>query len=225
MPKTAGVSFRATLEEHFGEGFRHDYADYPLNQTPELRNASALLAKRSIDPLEYSSALCVHGHLLPMKYLGLAQHRDCKFVTWLREPLARLVSHYHYWHFTYDKASPTTAALHRRVVEESWTLKQFCLSDELRNVYSQFLSGFPVTALDFIGITEFYDDDLRYFSEQYLCEKVTPRALNIRPQPEGKLTEDSLSAMSWDEVTAFHANDIALYQMALARRKERNGDK
>lgn len=221
MPKTAGVSFRATLEEHFGDGFRHDYADYPLNQIPELRNESALRAKRAVEPEEYSEALCVHGHFLPMKYLGLAQHRDCKFVTWLREPLARLVSHYHYWHLTYDQASPTTAALHRKVVEESWTLEQFCLSDELRNVYAQFLNGFPVTALDFIGITEFYDEDLQYFSDHYLCEKVTPKALNIRPEPVGKLPEDPLPAKFWDEVAAFHADDIVLYEMALARRKER----
>jgi len=221
MPKTAGVSFRATLEEHFGDGFRHDYADYPLNQAPELRCEAAMLAQRAVEPEQYKDARCIHGHFLPLKYLGLVGHRDCRFVTWLREPLARLVSHYHYWHLTYDQASPSVAALHRRVVEESWTLEQFCLSNELRNVYAQFLNGFPVADLDFIGITEFYEEDLQYFSDRYLCENVTPKTLNIRPQTVGQLPEAMLPAGFWEEVSAFHAEDIALYNSALAQRMER----
>lgn len=221
MPKTAGVSFRATLEEHFGDGFRHDYADFPLNQTPESRYESAMKAGQAGDKSDFSNTSCIHGHFLPMKYLGLAQARECKFVTWLREPLARLVSHYHYWYLTYDQSSEQTAALHRRVVEESWSLEDFCLSSELRNVYTQFLNGFPVDELDFIGITECYDQDLRYFSEHYLCEKVTARKLNRRPDPAVPIPEEQLSTDFWEAVSAYHSADIELYKMALARRSER----
>lgn len=221
MPKTAGVSFRATLEEHFGEGFSHDYADFPLNQPPQTRYESAIKAGEAVNRSDFSSISCIHGHFLPVKYLELANGRDCKFVTWLREPLARLVSHYHYWYRTYDESSLSTAALHRRVVEESWSLEDFCLSKELRNVYTQFLSGFPMDKLDFIGITEHYEQDLRHFSEHYLCEKVTAKMLNRRSDSAVKVPEEQLSTDFWETVSVFHSEDIALYNMALARRSER----
>ena len=44
MPKTAGLSFRATLEEHFGDGFSYDYADYPLAHKPLDRHRKVLQA-------------------------------------------------------------------------------------------------------------------------------------------------------------------------------------
>ena len=49
---------------------------------------------------------------------------ECRFVTWLREPLQRLVSHYYYWQRSYDPAADDTSSLHRRVVEEAWTLQK-----------------------------------------------------------------------------------------------------
>ena len=107
-----------------------------------------------------------------MKYLPLAQA-----ALHLRDLAARAAgpagSHYHYWQRSYDPAAGTTSSLHRRVVEESWSLRRFCLAPELRNVYTEFLWGFPSGRLDFVGITEFYAEDLRYFSREMLGNKLS----------------------------------------------------
>ncbi|MFU8764850.1 MAG: hypothetical protein ACNA7T_10020, partial [Haliea sp.] len=185
MPKTAGLSFRATLERHYGTGFRHDYADYPLASPLPQRHAAALEFSLAADAAAYAAVDCIHGHFLPIKYLLLADSLDCRFVTWLREPVQRLVSHYYYWQRSYDPAAEDTSSLHRRVVEEGWTLEQFCLAPELRNVYSQFLWAFPLRALDFVGITEYFAEDLREFAALFLGIKVEPQFANAAEVPAG----------------------------------------
>ena len=225
MPKTAGLSFRATLEEFYGSAFTHDYSDYPLNNKPSDRRNSAMEHNRSVGSKleEYRGVECIHGHFLPFKYLALADHIDCKFVTWMREPVARLVSHYDYWQRAYDPDSSSTAALHRRVVEQCWTIEQFCLAPELRNIYTELLWQFPTERLDFIGITEFYEEDLRYFSRVFLGHNTEPRKLNRRDDEPGSIRKDDISSSLREEIMLYHAEDMALYKQALAVRESRPG--
>lgn len=221
MPKTAGTSFRATLEDHFGDRFRHDYQDYPLAHPPQARRQQARDWGEAALPGNFAGVDCVHGHFLPLKYLKLAERLPCTFVTWLREPVARLVSHYHYWLRAYDGESPLVSPLHRRVVEEGWTLQQFCLAPELRDVYSQFLWGFPLDRLDFVGITEFFPEDLRYFSREILGNKVRSHTLNRRPRDAGPVSEAKIGELDRPRIEQYHARDVALYRLALERRTAR----
>lgn len=221
MPKTAGLSFRASLEEHFGARFRHDYQDYPLARQPAERRAQARRWGEAAQPSDFAGVDCVHGHFLPLKYLGLARTLPCRFVTWLREPVARLVSHYGYWQQAYDPASDLTSTLHRRVIEEGWSLERFCLAPELRNVYSEFLWGFPPERLSFIGITEFFAEDLRYFSQEILGNKMRLHTLNQRAEAGLPLPEAELRAPDRLAIEEFHAADIALYRQALGQRQRR----
>jgi hypothetical protein len=141
LPKTAGSSFGTSLEKHFGAAFMGDYADRPIN-TPVLeRNLSALQTAIANAERSFGHVACIHGHFLPVKYLLLATRRDIRFVAWLRHPVKRLLSHYHYWRRNYSPAA--APALHRKVVEEDWSIERFCLGPELRDIYQQFLWGFP----------------------------------------------------------------------------------
>ena len=223
MPKTAGTSFRGSLEECFGAAFRHDYQDYPLAHLPEARRRQARAWGEAARAQDFAGVGCVHGHFLPVKYLKLADHLPCTFVTWLREPVARLVSHYHYWQRAYDPGSPLVSTLHRRVVVEGWTLEQFCLAPELRDIYSEFLWGFPLDRLDFIGITEFFPEDLRYFSREILRNKVRPHTLNRGPGEADAALQRQIAQLDRAAVEAWHARDVALYRRALARRARRIG--
>jgi hypothetical protein len=216
MPKTAGNSFKAVLDEHFGDALKNDYADYPINVTPRDRHRQAVAACLTV-ALEdnYRDIRCIHGHFLPIKYLLLADLRPTVFVAWMREPMARLVSHYHYWYDAYDPDSPDTRPLHRRVVEEQWSLEQFCLSPDMRNLYSQFLWGFPLERFDFIGITENYESDLRAFSLGYLGNELQARLVNQRKSPPATGGEE-LTGRLRSRVEKWHAADVDLYQRARA---------
>jgi hypothetical protein len=215
MPKTAGNSFKAVLDEHFEAALKNDYADYPINVTPQERHRQAVAGCLAATVEEYSEIRCIHGHFLPIKYLLLADMRPTVFVAWMREPLARLVSHYHYWYDAYNPASPDTRPLHRRVVEEQWSLEKFCLSSDMRNLYSQYLWGFPLERFDFIGITEDYERDLRAFSLGYLGSELQVRLVNQRKSPPASGIEE-LTGRLRSRVEKWHAADIELYQRALA---------
>jgi hypothetical protein len=221
MPKTAGTSFRGSLEEHFGDRFRHDYQDYPLAHTPRARRQQARDWGEAARAGDFAGVECVHGHFLAVKYLELSERLPCTFVTWLREPVARLVSHYHYWLRAYDEDSPLVSPLHRRVVEEGWTLQQFCLAPELRDVYSEFLWGFPLDRLDFVGITEFFPEDLRYFSREILGNKVRSHTLNRRPRDADRVPEAESGGLDRSRIEAYHARDVGLYRRALGWRAAR----
>lgn len=221
MPKTAGMSFRASLEAQFGDRFRHDYQDYPLAQPANSRREQARRWGEGAQPADFDGVDCIHGHFLPLKYLQIAETLPCCFVTWLREPVARLVSHYYYWQQAYDPASDMTSPLHRQVIEEKWSLEQFCLAPELRNVYSEFLWGFPFERLDFVGITEFYAEDLRYFSQEMLGNKMAAHTLNQGGAAEVGRLEAGLSEVSRARVEDYHQADVALYGRALALREQR----
>ncbi|PIE40563.1 MAG: hypothetical protein CSA51_00120 [Gammaproteobacteria bacterium] len=222
MPKTGGLSFRAMLEQHYGEAFKHDYQDYPLAHAPKARHrhvysealAQSVAASRGVN--------CIHGHFLPAKYLLLADERPCTFVTWLRHPVERLLSHYDYWQRVYEQGSPLVSPLHERVISEKWSLEAFCLAPELANVYSAFLWGFPVSRLNFVGITEFFAEDFRYFCQRFLGNSAAVPTVNQRPGGKSS-TALSLSISDITAVETCHAQDMALYRRALERRQWRLG--
>ena len=162
---------------------------------------------------------CIHGHFLPLKYRWQGRQQSRQFVIWLRDPIERLASHYHYWRRNYrpEQAGP----LRIRMVEEDWSLERFCFCREMRNLYSEFLWGFPYGRFDFVGIVENYESDLRYFSRRYLGSRMDLQVLNTNPeQSHDRYIEDaSLRA----ELEKFHARDMRLYQVALEASNKRAG--
>lgn len=216
LPKTAGTSFAASLQQHFSDRFRGDYADEAISKPAAVRGSEALRAAMEIGKTGLHDIDCVHGHFLPLKYLLLDAQRELTFITWMREPVSRLISHYHYWQSSYDPA--TAAPHHRKVIEQRWTLEQFCLSEQFRNIYTQYLWGFPLEKFAFIGISEHYSEDLRAFATQFLGTELDPRRENTtivnpsRQRPGADLLE---------RIRRFHAADVQLYQRALQCRQER----
>lgn len=214
LPKTAGSSFRATLEEYYKNGMIRDYADLPINTPLFKRNVSALKKCIMPDTIEQDVA-CIHGHFLPIKYFFV---REAKFITWMRDPVERLASHYYYWMRHYNPQH--CPSLHRRVVEEKWSLERFCLSREMRNFYGQFLWGFPMSRFSFIGITEYYDSEIKYFSSQFIQSTLPAYSININEaKKEATYFSDEIALR--EKIEAYHSKDVALYQKALRMRSAR----
>ena len=104
-----------------------------------------------------------------------------------------------------------------------WSLRRFCLAPELKNVYTEFLWGFPVDRLNFIGITEYYADDLRYFSQEILGNNLEAHTLNRRSGEGAAGSAGVLAPVERSEIQNFHAADCALYRHALELRRFRLG--
>jgi hypothetical protein len=214
LPKTAGTSFAAALERNFGDALQRDYADIPVNTPPYERNKAALQNCLANAEKDFQGISCIHGHFLPLKYLLLSARQNIQFVTWMRNPIERALSHYYFWRrsFDPDNAPP----LHRKMMEEDWSLERFCLGPEARNLYAQFLYGFPLEYFSFIGITEFYEEDFIAFSKKYLQTFQEPEKLNVGDR-EGESYDIPYSLRI--EIEHYHARDMELYQRAVAMRR------
>lgn len=217
MPKTAGSSFQASLAAHYGETLKLRYEDRPLHRSAWSRNVDAAwhCLQNSGSPL--TGVHCIHGHFLPLRYRFIRPERPLRFVTWLREPVQRLLSHYHYWLRSYEPGQ--SGLLHQRMIEEKWTLEQFALCKELRNLYGKFLWGFPLERFDFIGITEDYATELAQFSQQILNAPVVIEQYNRNPDQTDEKYQVSKTLRT--SIEAAHAGDIRLYQRALDMRDRR----
>ena len=210
LPKTAGTSFVYTLKNYFGEKIFLDYSDLPISISIQARAKSAIQKSLEIADSGLLGWKCVHGHFLPFKYLLLSTHTKLHFITWMRHPLYRAISHYNYWQKTYD---PRTSLPHqKKVIEGCWSLEDFCFSNEYRNLYSQYLWGFPLEYFKFIGVTEFFDEDFKFFTKKWLSIDVKPTRLN-NSNPCFEVDHEFIKTFE-----EFHANDMNLYRRALEMR-------
>ena len=216
LPKTAGTSFRSALEAHFGLACVRDYGDLPINTPEPERHIAAIRASLENAERDLSGVECIHGHFLPVKYLLVADRRPTAFVSWFREPVERLVSHYAFWQRLAE--TDRSAPLVRRMMDERWSLEDFCFSKELRNCYAQFLWAFPLERFDFIGITESYAEDLTAFSKRFLGVELPHREENVGSSVGRRY---SLEPALRRRIEDFHAADMDLYERALEMRRRR----
>ena len=215
LPKTAGESFFLSLQSVYGENIQRDYSDGPLQKSKLDRNMEALQAAIANVDNEFDGIDCIHGHFMPVKYLILESYWDVQFITWLRNPIDRAISHYFYWKNNYDKKN--AGPLQRKMIDEDWDLVRFVFCAELQNFYVQYLWGFPIERFDFIGITERYGKELAYLSEHIIQENLVIHKVNIGKKPNYDITPDLRK-----EMEKFHCADMELYQKILKKKSKRN---
>ena len=198
-----------------------DYNDLPINKTKEERHKSVLDFRENlaeiIKELNGTGIECIHGHFLPFKYL--TGEENFTYVTWLRDPIERVASHYFYWKRSYSTIK--AGALHKKVIEEDWTLEKFCFSEEMRNIYSQFLWNFPIEKFSFIGITEHYEEDFNFFVKKFLSINDDIQILQKNVNPEKSTSYFNDPALI-NELKEFHAEDYKIYNRAKQLRLERS---
>ena len=213
ISKTAGSSFRALLQQQFRKRLFLDYWRR-LDSVP-----------CDFDKTKYD---CIHGHFQASKYLPKEQN---VFITWMRNPLDRAISHYNYlqrnshpnrekherppWakrHDFFDKE-------HETIITENWSLEKFLMHEDYRNFCSnKFLYEVSLDMFDFIGITEYFDADCAFFCKRFLgrAPKLTPK-INVDPNR----MDCSLSDSFRSEFTDFHSEDYNIYNKALELRADR----
>lgn len=217
IPKTAGTSFRKSMRELFGEALILDYGDKPLKMNRWKRNWLTWTAGRKSDQLAIEDNTCIFGHYMPLKYSRLFQTRQCKLVTWMRNPIERMVSNYHFIFEHYELRNLTPGQ--SRVVDENWTLEQFMFSPIYRNYSSQFLWGVPLKRFDFVGIVEHYNEELEFFGRNYFGRELTAyREKQTSKRPACAFLDDPRLRLKAEK---FHARDMRLYRQALAMRAKR----
>jgi hypothetical protein len=218
ITKTAGTTLaRVAQQQYPAPGFLR--SDYDFDAF-EARLASMPDAdKRAID--------CLFGHMAFGLHRWLP--RPAVYVTLLREPVDRVISHYYY------ALHATDHPLNRRVVDEGMTLEDYLVSgilDELNDGQVRRLSGardeaipygsVPPELLDVakrnlrehfaaVGLTERFDESLLVFSRALGWRNVHYVTLNVTP---GRPLRSRVPAALRQLIERYNPLDAELYAYA-----------
>jgi len=154
IPKTAGTSFLEVLRSVYGEEFVfRDYGDRPSSGGSIYNKDHGVWEKKKrkedIKSLSSGNFKCVHGHFILNKYLG--EFPEAKRIAWIRDPVTRVVSHY----------------FHSKKRNQSLTIEQLISDRYLQNQMVRFLGTVDPSDLDFIGISEMFDQEVERAAKQF----------------------------------------------------------
>ena len=213
IPKTAGSSFFKSLISVYGKNavLRIDipiHAQKGLDGKPQSGNRPDRIPPKT---------KVIHGHFRYselMKAYDLAE--DIPVITWLRDPVSRVLSNYFYLkNVLREKITHSGQEIgpFNRMIK---TLLEFAKLEREQNRLSRFVHETPLDKFKFIGIQEFFTDeiaDLAYLLEWDGYEEFY---LNISGAKKEAVNSEDLQ-----EIRRLNNQDVTLYNDGLQLREKR----
>lgn len=200
IPKTAGTSFRRSLEDVLDD--QHIIRDYgagcretspvilrQIYQTqPDVYEVYAVLQKLRMQ--------LITGHVAISKYLMLS--RIDRVVTFVRNPVEQVVSHWHHYvrHSDYDGS-----------------LETFCKDERFRDLQSKMLGNTSLEMIGHVLIVERYAEGLALFNADYGTD-LEVKTANRNKERQGDSYH--LSGRDREMIISLNQHDMHLYEHACA---------
>ncbi len=207
IPKTAGTAFRHVLLNVYGVARVLD--DYPPDRIYDPGTV--------INP----KIAVIHGHFLPSKYHNLFP--KAKRIVWLRHPLFRLISEYFFAKTIQDYNN----VIHAQLLEKNLSILEFAKIPAMRNFLTRHLTGMQLQEFDFVGIQEFYNQDLITLKNLMGWSKYSPTVKNTvknsnRYQGYQKSLQEIINNdILMNQLAQLNEADLQLYESALHLRAKR----
>jgi hypothetical protein len=148
------------LQARFGDSMLLAYRGQVRAKAPIVPFDGKLLAElepqhkeRLAQYCRTNDVACIHGHFTLPSLCEIFPDAPC--ITFLREPVDRLISAYNHMYTTMPQAAERTS------------FEQFVTNPRTRNVYEQLGVLQCLDALRFIGITEQYERSLRLLEHKF----------------------------------------------------------
>jgi Sulfotransferase family len=207
IPKTAGTSFRMALQAHFGDSMLMAYRGQVRAKEPIVPFEGKLLAhlepahkQRLAEYCREHEVQCIHGHYTLPSLLEVFPGAGC--ITFVREPVDRLISAYNHLHVTMPDAAARTS------------FEQFTQNPRTRNVYEQVGMLECVDALTFIGITEQYERSLRLL-EHKLPQLGSLAFEEANVSQQKRFSKADVTAEMRSRLRELNDGDVEIYEAAL----------
>lgn len=190
IPKTAGVSIRNILKEHFGPGFVLYYWQITDAWGQVLSEVPA-------------EATCVHGHYQTDQLTGVFP--EARLITWVRDPVERVVSSYYHRLRDPDPQHPVCRELHSKKL----SVIEYAALPLVRNEMTHFFGSKKPGDFYFIGIVEEFDRSLVAMARLLDIAEAPLRRDNFNPEkPAGRY---DLDAAIRREIWGANEQDADLY--------------
>lgn len=206
MPKTAGTAFRHVLVDVYGS--QGVLGDYPPDNTYNPN-----------EPIS-ENIKAIHGHFSLDKYNGY--FNEAKRIVWLRHPIFRIISEY----FFAKTVKNGHNSIHDRIVKGQLGILEFAQTKAMQNLQSKIIQGTKLKDFAFIGLQEFYFEDLQELKEimQWSNFKVTIENVNTYPEYQNSLQEILADQNLMNQLAYLNNEDMELYHEALNLRAERRNE-
>lgn len=207
VPKTAGTTFQAILNQVYGE--KNIYLDY-----------------REARPIKYGllklppQIRVIHGHFMPFKYDHL--YPKSKKIIWVRNPIHLVISLYFYWLHMPLGSVEKQQKIVRDIKSFKIGLDEFIEQPEAKNFLSKY-SGKLLTNFDFVGVQEFFEEDLTHLTDMLGWCSFSRSIKNSNPNPKynQELEEVFSNKNLIKKIIKNNQEDLEIYQEALKLRAER----
>lgn len=209
IPKTAGTSFRNTLCGVYGKEsvIRLDIGlDRDETRINEQNYTKAALP---------AGVQVVHGHFaIPALRERFEPDPSVPVITWLRDPVERVVSNYYYLVKRLSEELQEEQKGLNILSKLQRSLLEYAQQEQARNRMSKFLQEMPLEDFRFVGFVEDYDHDLARLAARLEWSDY--------PVFQHNRTGRDTSGVSTEElqrIREWNSDDVALYERAL-RMKE-----
>jgi len=210
IPKTGGTSFRNTLKGIYGESsvVRVD----ALNKTDPIQvNNEAIPPDASID------VPVIHGHLTWKVWESRFQKPDAppKIITWVRDPVERVTSQYHYLVSVLKKELDEPGKGLDILSKLMKTFPEFIRNPKMQNLMSRYFTIADLEAhMDFVGVLAHREEDLNRLGQILNWPQFEDHQHN-RTQNRPTPTPEEI-----DLIRAFNQSDVRLYEQVLEWREQ-----
>jgi len=208
IPKTAGSTFGRLVLPKIYPAYQilYDYDNLSINTLIQ----KGLLTKET---------RVIHGHFPSKKYKEYCS--NAKMVIWLRNPILLLISVYYFWFSFTDNFFDET---HRYIVTNKLGFDEFLEYQSGNNVSKYFIESLKLTDFYFVGIQEFFMDDLNELKNKlnWPMIKIDTAANRNAYQNYKEKVIDILNNQSMiEKIVSLNSTDINMYTEALRLRTKR----
>jgi len=207
IPKTAGTSFYHLLQQEYGRSLSISY---------RRKDVVAVLTDGEIPTTTLPIGCRVlHGHFYYSEVQPIHQQQRAKLICWLRDPVERVISNYHFFRagLIDPDRNPAVYDQNKHRIQE--TLLTFAARPENRNRIATFLAGMPIDDFYFVGRVEHFAADVKKLG-QLLDWQTHPLPLLLN-QKDQRLAPASVREQEKQAIAELNALDLQIHQQLLAR--------
>ena len=202
VPKAAGTTWYMSMRREWeAHRFKKIKTNWNLFDNPNTRY-------KIYRDKPYSEYDVVYGHFPYYKFYYLKEDYKWKIVTWIRDPIRRLISQYN--HFRYRPLDKKVSK--RRIVRNAKKKDIIWFSKVQSNFHTRYLGEDP-SIYDFIGVVEKHDESIRQFNKMFNLRLIYEKH-NVHDRLKDTITDKQI-----EEIMEDHEKDYEFYNKVIERYK------